>query len=74
MHNKRLRWLLTKNNKEKIYKRKKKKLEDQEKLEYNWKKSYTFRRGNSLIKNSWSRKKQYNYLILFFFNLVFLIL
>ena len=67
MHNKRLRWLLTKNNKEKIYKRKKKnKLEDQEKLEYNWKKSYTFRRGNSLIKNSWSRKKQYNYVIFFF--------
>jgi hypothetical protein len=50
---------LTKNNKGKIYEREKKKnkLEDEAKLEYDWKKSYTFRRGNSLIKNPWSRKK-----------------
>ena len=59
---------MTKNNKGKTYEREKKKnkLEDQAKLEYDWKKSYTFRRGNSLIKNPWSRKKQYNCLILFF--------
>ena len=48
---------MTKNNKGKIYEREKKKLEDQAKLEYDWKKSYTFRRGNSSIKNPWSRKK-----------------